>query len=248
MLSPVIQFSAVHKYYGRLHVLKGLDLTVYPGEKLVLMGPSGCGKSSLLRCINALEWIDGGTAVVNETALHERDKLTPTALNRFRADIGMVFQQFNLFPHLTVLENIMLGPVKVKGVSRGEAEETARTLLTRVGIADKWQAYPEQLSGGQKQRVAIARCLAMKPRMILLDEPTSALDPPMTTEVLKVIETVAEEGMTMLIVTHETRFARRVADRIVFLHEGRVEEEGRPDQVIDTPISPVLQTYFGQIC
>jgi ABC-type polar amino acid transport system ATPase subunit len=247
MIEPIVSFQQVHKSFGPLQVLQGIDLAVYPGEKIVLMGHSGCGKSTVLRCVNGLEWIDRGELYVNGVALHQHKSIKTHALNQFRSHIGMVFQQFNLFPHMTVLENIILGPIKVKGVPKLQAIDTAHDLLKRVGIGDKWQVYPDQLSGGQKQRVAIARCLAMRPQMILLDEPTSALDPPMTMEVLQVIRDVAEEGLTLMIVTHECRFAREVADRIIFMHNGRIEEEGRPEQVMDNPISPLAQSYFSLI-
>lgn len=247
MIEPIVSFQQVHKSFGHLQVLQGIDLAVYPGEKIVLMGHSGCGKSTVLRCVNGLEWIDRGELYVNGVALHQHKSINTHALNQFRSHIGMVFQQFNLFPHMTVLENIILGPIKVKGIPKLQAIDTAHDLLKRVGIGDKWQVYPDQLSGGQKQRVAIARCLAMRPQMILLDEPTSALDPPMTMEVLQVIRDVAEEGLTLMIVTHECRFAREVADRIIFMHNGRIEEEGRPEQVMDNPISPVAQSYFSLI-
>lgn len=247
MIEPIVSFQQVHKSFGHLQVLQGIDLAVYPGEKIVLMGHSGCGKSTVLRCVNGLEWIDRGELYVNGVALHQHKSINTHALNQFRSHIGMVFQQFNLFPHMTVLENIILGPIKVKGIPKLRAIDTAHDLLKRVGIGDKWQVYPDQLSGGQKQRVAIARCLAMRPQMILLDEPTSALDPPMTMEVLQVIRDVAEEGLTLMIVTHECRFAREVADRIIFMHNGRIEEEGRPEQVMDNPISPVAQSYFSLI-
>lgn len=251
MSKVAIEFSDVHKYYGSLHVLRGINLKINQGEKVILMGHSGCGKSSLLRCVNALEGIDQGEILVNNTRLTARgsyrEKTAGGAkldLNAFRANIGMVFQQYNLFPHLTVLENIILGPIKVKGFNKSEAIETAQDLLKRVGIPEKVNAYPEQLSGGQKQRVAIARCLAMKPEMILLDEPTSALDPPMTREVLGVIQDVVEQGMTMVMVTHEYKFARSIADRIVFIDQGCVLETGPPNQLFDSPGHVVTKEYF----
>lgn len=224
----VIRFSGVSKRFGAAKILDGIDLTVHRGEKIALMGFSGCGKTTLLRCINGLEQFDAGEIVVNG------NNLSDSALdwNRFRSRIGMVFQQFNLFPHLTVLENIMLGPVRVKKVHKAQAIERAHQLLGQVGIADKANLYPEHLSGGQKQRVAIARSLAMEPDILLLDEPTSALDPPMSREVLSVIEQVAAQGMTLVMVTHELRFVAHMADRLVFINSGKVVEDGSPSDIL----------------
>ncbi|MBY0404624.1 MAG: amino acid ABC transporter ATP-binding protein [Cyanobacteria bacterium] len=247
----MVSFEGVEKFYGSVHVLKNIHFNVQQGEKIVLMGASGCGKSSLLRCINGLERIHKGILRVNgldlgQLATHPQ-AISPETLREFRSNIGMVFQQYNLFPHLTVIENIMLGPLQVKKVSKKEAMALARHFLNEVGILEKAQQYPDQLSGGQKQRVAIARCLAMEPKMLLLDEPTSALDPPMTREVLKVIQTVVDQGMTLLMVTHEYQFAARIAHRILLLNEGQIIEEGSPQQVMENPQHPIAQEYFSKI-
>jgi len=238
--TPMIYFSGVSKAYDGAWVLKQVDLTVYKGEKIALMGYSGCGKTTLLRCINGLEQCSTGQLIVNGANLSNPD----LDWNRFRAGIGMVFQQFNLFPHLTVLENIVLGPVKVKKMARAEAVEKAHRLLAQVGIADKADVFPERLSGGQKQRVAIARSLAMEPEILLLDEPTSALDPPMSREVLAVIEQVAAQGMTLVMVTHELRFVSHLANRLVFLDGGRVVEEGCPTTILNNPQQESTRRYL----
>jgi ABC-type polar amino acid transport system ATPase subunit len=219
--TPIIAMKGVHKHFRSQPVLRGVDLTVARGEKVLLIGPSGCGKSTLLRCINALEQVDEGEVTVNGTKLHRH----ATDLNRFRAKIGLVFQQFNLFPHLTVLENITLAPVKILKVPKAQAREHALRLLARVGMPDKAGAYPDELSGGQKQRVAIARSLAMEPELMLLDEPTSALDPLMTREVLSVIEDLARQGMTLVMVSHEIKLAERIADRVLYMENGLIMEE-----------------------
>jgi aspartate/glutamate/glutamine transport system ATP-binding protein len=229
-LASMITFSGVSKSFGDLRVLSDIDLTIERGEVVVVIGPSGSGKSTLIRCINRLETVDAGSVVV--AGVHVEDPKIDIA--RVRREVGMVFQGFNLYPHLTVLENIMLAPVTVKRVARDAAEATARTLLERVGIPEKATVYPAQLSGGQQQRVAIARALAMEPQVLLFDEPTSALDPEMIGEVLDVIRTLAHTGITMVIVTHEMGFAREVADRIVFMDDGRILE-------IEPP-----QTFFAQ--
>ncbi len=232
MAEPVISVNGITMRLGGQLILKKLDLQVSVGEKIVLLGPSGCGKSTLLRCINGLERVQEGTLSV----LGENLTKPKTSLTALRARVGMVFQQYNLFPHLTVLDNIILAPIQVKGIARPQAIEQAHALLERVGIPEKATVYPDQLSGGQQQRVAIARCLAMAPEIMLLDEPTSALDPLMTREVFSVIEDVAsQEGMTLLIVTHDMRFARRVATRIAFMAEGQVQEEGPPEQLLEHP-------------
>jgi polar amino acid transport system ATP-binding protein len=240
---PVIRFERVNKWFGRLHVLKDVDLEVERGEVVVVCGPSGSGKSTLIRCVNRLEPIQSGRLLVDGL-----DVMEPTVdLPRLRADIGMVFQQFNLYPHMTVLENVTLAPVRVRGLSRSEAERTAMDLLAKVDIPDKARSYPAQLSGGQQQRVAIARALAMGPTIMLFDEPTSALDPEMITEVLDVMVALAQEGMTMVVVTHEMGFARNVANRLVFMDGGRVVEEGTPDAFFDRPRHERTRQFLSKI-
>lgn len=227
----MITFQNVNKHYGDFHVLKQINLQIEKGEVVVIIGPSGSGKSTLLRCINRLESINEGVLTVNGTAINDRK----TDINQVRQNIGMVFQHFHLYPHKTVLQNIMLAPVKVLRQSSEQAKETARYYLEKVGIPDKADAYPSQLSGGQQQRVAIARGLAMKPEVMLFDEPTSALDPEMIGEVLDVMKTLAKEGMTMVVVTHEMGFAKEVADRIVFIDEGKILEEAVPAEFYANP-------------
>ena len=222
----MIQITDLQKYYGNLHVLKGVNLTIAEQEVLVIIGPSGCGKSTLLRCMNFLEEPTSGTVTIDGVVLKNDD-----SINDVRKEVGMVFQRFNLFPHMTVLDNLMLAPMKVRGVDKAEAEATAKIYLEKVGMADKANNYPEQLSGGQQQRVAIARALCMKPKVMLFDEPTSALDPEMINEVLDVMKALANEGMTMVVVTHEMGFAREVGDRVIFLSEGNILEEGTPDEI-----------------
>ncbi len=241
--SPVIQLTDVSKQFGSLQVLDHINLTVEPGEKIAVIGASGCGKSTLLRCINALEAVDEGTINVNGMSLNDPG----LDINAYRARIGTVFQDYNLFPHLTVLENLILGPVKVKKVPKAQAIEQAKLLLEQIGILDKINAYPENLSGGQQQRVAIARSLAMEPSVILFDEPTSALDPQMTRSVQAMIEQVAQVGMTLLMVTHDIAFARRVADRILFMHNGQIEEEGSPDQLLDQPKKETTRAFLADL-
>jgi polar amino acid transport system ATP-binding protein len=221
----MIEFKNVHKFFGSLHVLNDVSFRVEPGEVVVICGPSGSGKSTLLRCINRLERIDRGEIFVEETRV---DDATPN-IAKVRAEIGMVFQQFNLYPHLRVLENLVLAPMKVRGMSRDAAAAVAGELLGKVGIPEKAAAYPSQLSGGQQQRVAIARALAMQPKIMLFDEPTSALDPEMIQEVLEVMVNLAKEGMTMIVVTHEMGFARRVANRVIFMDQGRIVEDAAPE-------------------
>jgi polar amino acid transport system ATP-binding protein len=237
---PIIEFSGVSKSYGALPVLRNIDLRIGKGEKVALMGYSGCGKTTLLRCINGLEQCNAGFLKVNG------EELTRKGIDwtRFRSRIGMVFQQYNLFPHLTVLENIILGPVKVKKMDREQAIAKAHQLLAQVGIAEKAHIYPEHLSGGQKQRVAIARSLAMEPDILLLDEPTSALDPPMSREVLAVIEQVADQGMTLVLVTHELRFVAHMSDRLVFMDGGQVAEQGPPDVILKHPQVESTRRYL----
>jgi ABC-type polar amino acid transport system ATPase subunit len=241
--TPAIEFKQVNKWFGRLHVLRDVTLRVEPGHVVVVCGPSGSGKSTLIRCINRLEPIQSGEIVVNGLSLSD------PALNasRLRADVGMVFQSFNLYPHMTALENIVLAPVKVKGISRAEGEKLAMRLLERVGIPEKAGAYPANLSGGQQQRVAIARALAMQPKIMLFDEPTSALDPEMINEVLEVMTDLAREGMTMIVVTHEMGFARRVAHRVVFMDEGRVIEEATPETFFTAPRFDRTKQFLSKV-
>ena len=239
----VVEFRRVNKSYGSLPILKEIDLKIEKGEVVVVCGPSGSGKSTLLRCINGLEPIQSGEIVVNGKRLSD----PALDLGALRAEIGFVFQQFNLYPHLRVIDNITLAPIKVKGLERGQAEEIAARLLERVGIPDKAHAYPAHLSGGQQQRVAIARALAMQPKIMLFDEPTSALDPEMIHEVLEVMTGLASEGMTMIVVTHEMGFARRVAHRIVFMDEGRIVEEASPQTFFESPGSPRAKQFLSRI-
>jgi polar amino acid transport system ATP-binding protein len=239
----VIEFRKVNKWFGSLHVLEDIDLTIEAGKVVVVCGPSGSGKSTLIRCINRLETIQSGDIIVDGSSLSDA-KLDTVKL---RTEVGMVFQSFNLYPHMTVLRNITLAPVKVKHVSPAEAEKIAAVLLERVGIPDKSQAYPANLSGGQQQRVAIARALAMKPKIMLFDEPTSALDPEMINEVLEVMTDLARDGMTMVVVTHEMGFARRVAHRIVFMDQGRIVEANEPEKFFAAPESARAQQFLSKI-
>jgi polar amino acid transport system ATP-binding protein len=227
----MIEITDVHKSFGAVPVLKGVSLRIEQGEVVCLIGASGSGKSTLLRCINALEAYDSGEIRLLDQRVEQRSR----HINQLRTQVGMVFQRFNLFPHRTALENVMEGPVHVKGVPRADAHREASELLVKVGLGEKLHAYPHQLSGGQQQRVAIARSLAMKPKAILFDEPTSALDPELVGEVLGVMRTLAREGMTMLVVTHEMGFAREVADRVCFLHAGNIIEQGSAQQVLGSP-------------
>jgi glutamate transport system ATP-binding protein len=230
---PMIRMVGVHKSFGSLHVLRDINLHIARGEVVVVIGPSGSGKSTLCRTINRLEPIDTGRIEIDGAPLPEEGR----ALARLRADVGMVFQQFNLFAHKTITENVELAPVRVRRINRGEAHEAALQLLTRVGIRDQADKYPAQLSGGQQQRAAIARALAMRPKVMLFDEPTSALDPEMVQEVLDVMISLAREGMTMVVVTHEMGFARRAADRVVFMSDGEIVEDSTPDQFFTAPSS-----------
>ena len=241
--APAIEFRKVDKWFGKLHVLSDVTLSVAPGEVVVVCGPSGSGKSTLIRCVNALERIQGGDIVV----LGQSITSAQTNLTRLRTQVGMVFQSFNLFPHMTALENILLAPMKVRSVARGEAETTARALLARVGIPDKAANYPANLSGGQQQRVAIARALAMQPKIMLFDEPTSALDPEMINEVLEVMTDLAKSGMTMMVVTHEMGFARRVAHRVIFMDGGQVVEEADPETFFASPRSDRSRQFLSKI-
>lgn len=240
---PVIEFTAVHKYFGALHVLADIDLGVAAGEVVVVCGPSGSGKSTLIRTVNRLEDIDAGIIRVDGRDIH-----APGAdVHALRRQIGFVFQQFNLFPHLTALENVTLAPVQVLKHPRTAAQDAARELLARVGVGDKAEARPAELSGGQQQRVAIARALAMAPRIMLFDEPTSALDPEMIGEVLQVIRDLARDGMTMIVVTHEMAFAREIADRIVFMDQGRIVESAPPERFFAAPQSERARRFLGQV-
>jgi polar amino acid transport system ATP-binding protein len=239
----VIRFKDVNKWFGPLHVLKDVTLHIAAGEVVVACGPSGSGKSTLIRCINKLEPIQSGEVIVDGQSLND----PALDLTRLRAEIGMVFQQLNLYPHMTALDNIMLAPIKVRRLTRTQAEQIARDLLAKVGIPEKANAYPAQLSGGQQQRVAIARALAMQPKIMLLDEPTSALDPEVIKEVLDVIVNLAREGMTMIVVTHEMGFARKVADRIIFMDDGRIVEEGTPDTFFERPREERTRLFLSKI-
>jgi ABC-type polar amino acid transport system ATPase subunit len=240
---PAIRFTGVNKYFGQLHVLRDVDLTVSAGEVVVVCGPSGSGKSTLIRCVNGLEGIQAGEILV----LGEPLTGPRVDLVKLRTHVGMVFQSFNLFPHMTALENIMLAPMKVRGVGRAEAEKTARALLERVGIPEKAGSHPANLSGGQQQRVAIARALAMEPRIMLFDEPTSALDPEMINEVLDVMTSLAREGMTMMVVTHEMGFARRVAHRVIFMDGGAIVEQNAPQAFFASPHSERAKVFLSKI-
>jgi glutamate transport system ATP-binding protein len=241
--NPLVVLTGVNKHFGALHVLKDIELTVDRGEVVVVIGPSGSGKSTLCRTINRLETIDAGTISIDGEPLPAEGK----QLAQLRAKVGMVFQSFNLFAHKTVLENVTLGPIKVKNVKKADAEKRGRELLQRVGIASQADKYPAQLSGGQQQRVAIARALAMDPTVMLFDEPTSALDPEMINEVLDVMTDLAREGMTMVVVTHEMGFARRAADRVVFMDEGRIVESATPDQFFSHPESDRAKDFLSKI-
>jgi len=239
----MIKFKGVDKWFKDLHVLKHIDLQVKPGEVVVVCGPSGSGKSTLIRTINKLEPIDRGTLVVDGIDLSDKK----ANINKLRAEIGMVFQQFNLYPHLSVLKNITLAPVRIRKMNRKDADDQAFALLERVGLSEKKDAYPTQLSGGQQQRVAIARALAMKPRIMLFDEPTSALDPEMIGEVLLVMKDLAQSGMTMMVVTHEMGFAREVSDRVIFMDYGEILEEAQPEEFFKHPEPERAQQFLKEI-
>lgn len=254
---PMVDVQGVHKFFGDLHVLRGIVLVVERGEVCVLLGPSGSGKSTLLRCINEMEQISAGRLYVDgelmglrevtkngRTVLH---RLPDAEISRQRSRIGMVFQRFNLFPHMTALQNVMEAPRQVKGIAKPEAEKLARAQLERVGLGDRMGHYPAQLSGGQQQRVAIARALAMDPELMLFDEPTSALDPELVGEVLGVMRELAQSGMTMIVVTHEVGFAREVSDQVVFMDEGVIVERGPAAQVIDAPQAERTKDFFGKV-
>ncbi len=253
MTTTMVKAENVHKSFGHVAVLKGIDLEVANGEVFCLLGPSGSGKSTFLRCINHLERVDGGRLSVDGQLIgyrEEGDKLYEMHEREVaaqRRDIGMVFQRFNLFPHMTALENVIEAPVQVKGENKAAARELGTALLHQVGLGDKATNYPRQLSGGQQQRVAIARALAMKPKLMLFDEPTSALDPELVGEVLDVMTSLARDGMTMIVVTHEIGFARSVADRVVFLVDGAVVESGTPADVLDNPQQPRTQQFLAKV-
>jgi glutamate transport system ATP-binding protein len=241
--TPLVVLDHVDKWFGDLHVLQDIDLSIRKGEVVVVIGPSGSGKSTLCRTINRLETIDKGRIMLDGEPLPEEGK----QLARLRAEVGMVFQSFNLFAHKTILENVTLGPVKVRGMAKGEAEEKARKLLDRVGVSEQADKYPAQLSGGQQQRVAIARALAMEPKVMLFDEPTSALDPEMIKEVLDVMVDLAQGGMTMIVVTHEMGFARTAANRVVFMADGQIIEENTPEEFFTDPRSDRAKDFLGKI-
>ena len=238
----MIELKDVRKSFGKNEVLKGINLQIDKGEVVVIIGPSGSGKSTVLRTMNYLEEPTSGHVIVDGMDLSDKNKL-----NAVRTEVGMVFQNFNLFPHMTVLDNLTLAPVNVRKTDKKEAQDIAMKLLERVGLADKAQMYPDSLSGGQKQRVAIARALAMKPKVMLFDEPTSALDPEMVREVLDVMKSLADEGMTMVIVTHEMGFAKEVADRVLFVDGGQILEDGTPAQVFDSPSSDRTKLFLSKI-
>jgi polar amino acid transport system ATP-binding protein len=253
MIEPMVRAEGVHKYFGRLEVLKGITLEVAAGEVMCVLGPSGSGKSTFLRCINHLEkinygrlWVDGDLVGYRQAGdkIHE---LRESEVARRRADIGMVFQRFNLFPHMSVLDNVIEAPCRVRGMTRSAATERANVLLERVGLADKLTAYPSQLSGGQQQRVAIARALAMQPKLMLFDEPTSALDPELVGEVLDVMRGLAQDGMTMVVVTHEIGFAREVGDTLVFMDDGVVVEAGSPRDVLANPQHERTRAFLSKV-
>ena len=240
---PAVEFDEVDKYFGETHVLKDVDLSIEEQEVVVIVGPSGSGKSTLLRCVNRLEEIQGGEVRIQGTSITDPD----VDVNRLRQRIGMVFQSFNLFPHKTALENVTLGPTKVQGVPKAEAEDRAYELLDEVGLSEQADSYPNQLSGGQQQRVAIARALAMDPGVMLFDEVTSALDPELVGEVLSVMRKLADEGMTMLVVTHEMGFAREVGDRIVLMSEGEIVETGPPEEFFENPGTDRAKQFLQRV-
>lgn len=243
-MRPIVEITALRKSFGTNEVLKGIDLKVAAGEVIAIIGKSGSGKSTLLRCINGLEeFQEGALSVDGKPLLYE----SANAMRELRQRVGMIFQSFNLFPHLSVGRNVMLAPTLVKKKDAASTEAQARKLLERVGLAEKFDARPDQLSGGQQQRVAIARALAMEPAVLLCDEITSALDPELVGEVLRVVESLAEEGMTLLMVTHEMNFARKVSDRVIFMHQGKVHEMGPPDQLFGSPQTPELKQFLSSL-
>ncbi|WP_341905369.1 amino acid ABC transporter ATP-binding protein [Polaromonas sp. YR568] len=239
----MIRVNRLTKQFGQVSVLRGIDCAINASEVVCIIGPSGCGKSTFLRCLNGLEEASGGEVLVNGISVHD----PKTDVDALRSEIGMVFQRFNLFPHKTVLENIALAPTKVRGLTAAQAQARAEELLAKVGLSEKINAYPNQLSGGQQQRVAIARALAMQPRIMLFDEPTSALDPEMVGEVLNVMQALAEEGMTMVVVTHEMGFARQVANRVLFIDEGQIIEDGSPAEVLEQPREERTRRFLSKV-
>jgi len=239
----MIRIEDLHKSFGLLEVLKGIDLHIRPGEVVVIIGPSGSGKSTLLRCINLLEDISSGTVIVDGLDLKDKD----TDINFIRTEVGMVFQQFNLFPHMTAMDNVTLGPIKVRKMPKKKAQNLGFELLRKVGLEDKAHVYPHQLSGGQKQRVAIARSLALTPKVMLFDEPTSALDPELVGEVLEVMKALVLEGMTMVVVSHEMGFAREVAHRVIFMDEGLIVEENTPENIFSNPQNERTRNFLGKV-
>ena len=240
---PLVRIDALHKYFGSNHVLRGIDLDIDEGQVIALIGRSGSGKSTLLRTINGLEEFDDGCIEVDGERIHPHE----TDLRALRQKVGMVFQQFNLFPHLSAGENVMLATRVVKKIPASDAKELARSMLLKVGLQDKFDAFPDQLSGGQQQRVAIARAMAMQPRVLLCDEITSALDPELVNEVLTVVKNLAAEGMTLIMVTHEMRFAREVSDKLLFMYQGRIHESGDPQTLFANPQTPELASFIGSI-
>ncbi|HBT6084158.1 MULTISPECIES: amino acid ABC transporter ATP-binding protein [Klebsiella] len=239
----MIHINNLHKRFGDSHVLRGISCDIKPQEVVCIIGPSGSGKSTFLRCMNALETVSEGEVVVNGFAALDRT----TDLNKMRESVGMVFQRFNLFPHMTVLENLIMAPMNLRNMPRQQAVDLAEALLAKVGLSDKRDAWPSSLSGGQQQRVAIARALAMKPSIMLFDEPTSALDPELVGDVLEVMKNLASEGMTMVIVTHEMGFAREVADRVIFIDQGVIQEEGKPGQIFSAPTNPRTAAFLSKV-
>jgi len=239
----VIHIKNLHKHFGDSHVLRGIDCEIQPQEVVCVIGPSGSGKSTFLRCMNALESVTEGEVVVNGFAVHDKS----TDLNKLRESVGMVFQRFNLFPHMTVLENLLMAPMSLRGMTRNDAIIFAEELLAKVGLSDKRDAWPSSLSGGQQQRVAIARALAMRPSIMLFDEPTSALDPELVGDVLEVMKNLAREGMTMVIVTHEMGFAREVADRVIFIDQGIIQEQGTPERIFSAPQNPRTAAFLSKV-
>lgn len=243
MSKPIVQFKKVVKKFGDHTILNGVDLTIHPGEVVVVIGPSGSGKSTFLRCINALESIQGGDLIVGEHSV----KSPPAELRALRREAGMVFQQFNLFPQMTALENVMFGPQQIRGTGKEQARQEAEVLLKKVGLGERMNHYPSELSGGQQQRVAIARALAIKPKLMLFDEPTSALDPELRHEVLKVMQDLAQEGMTMVVVTHEISFAEKVGTRLIFIDKGEIAHDGPPKELINNPPSQRLKDFLQHV-
>jgi glutamine transport system ATP-binding protein len=239
----LIKIKGLHKNFGSLEVLKGIDLHIKLGEVVVIIGPSGSGKSTLLRCINLLEDITSGTVIVDNLDLKDKN----TDINFIRTEVGMVFQQFNLFPHMTAMENVTLGPIKVRKMPKKDAQKLGLELLQKVGLEDKANVYPDQLSGGQKQRVAIARSLALTPKAMLFDEPTSALDPELVGEVLEVMKALVVDGMTMVVVSHEMGFAREVAHRVIFMDEGVIVEENTPEEIFSNPQNDRTRSFLGKV-